>query len=75
MSKELCPNCVNSVRCETWAEWKCKAYEKRVYDYDTLTNCKSFKLRDKNFKDPKCQCDDCLKNDILWEEDEENQTK
>lgn len=70
MSEGLCPTCVNSIRCETWAEWKCKKLERRIYGYAKLTDCKFYKKRDKNFKEPKCQCEDCLKNPLLAVEDE-----
>lgn len=66
----LCPQCVNSVRCETWAEWKCLAQKKRIYGYKTLTECKFYKKRGKGFKEPKCQCEDCLKNPLLESKEE-----
>ena len=72
MTSGLCPSCDNSIWCPTWDEWKCKVKERRIYDYKTLTKCKSYKKRDKNFKEPKCQCEDCLKNELLWGEEEEN---
>ena len=65
MNKGLCYTCVNSVRCPTWAEWKCLAQKRRVYEYAEMTSCADFKKRGKDFKDRKCQCEDCLKNDSL----------
>ena len=72
MASGLCPSCENSIWCPTWAEWKCKVKERRIYDYKTLTKCKSYKQRDKKFKEPKCQCEDCLKNELLLDEEEED---
>lgn len=68
--KGLCPTCVNSIRCETWAEWRCKKLERRIYGYKKLTGCKFYSKRGKTFKEPKCQCEDCLKNESLIEEEE-----
>ena len=30
MAKELCATCAESIWCPTWAEWRCKAKEKRI---------------------------------------------
>lgn len=73
MAEGLCPNCVNSIFCSTWAEWKCKKFEKRIYGYKKLTKCKFYSKRPKDFKESKCQCDDCLKNELLWDEEEESE--
>ena len=67
----LCATCTMSIWCPTWTEWKCKAKEKRIYNYKAVTSCDDYKKRDKNFKEPKCQCKDCLENDILFEEESE----
>ena len=53
MAKEgLCPSCVYSVWCPTWAEYKC--LEKKIrftqYGFKQPTTCDSYKKRDKNFK-------------------------
>ena len=69
----LCPKCENSVRCETWGEWKCTAQKKRIYGYKQLTDpaqCKFYKKRGKNFKEPKCQCETCVENDLLVDDEE-----
>lgn len=66
MAKTLCETCSEAIWCPTWAEWRCKAKEKRIYV--KLTKCSDYKKRDKNFKEPKCQCESCLENDDLWEE-------
>lgn len=66
----LCPTCSNSIWCPTWAEWKCKAVEKRIYVYATMSFCGSYVKRDKNFKESKCQCDSCLENEMLKDEEE-----
>lgn len=70
-TKSMCANCENSIRCETWAEWRCKVYEKRMYNHRSLTHCPAYKQRGKDFKEPKCQCEDCLKNSELTGESEE----
>ena len=67
----LCTTCVMSIWCPTWSEWRCKAKEKRIYNFKTLTECEYYKKRDKNFKEPRCQCESCLGNDILFEEERE----
>ena len=69
MAESLCPSCANSIRCDTWAEWRCKKYEKRIYNYTAITKCKLYSKRPKNFKEPKCQCEDCLKNELLLTEE------
>ena len=67
MSKDtLCSSCIESVFCPTWAEWKCKKFKKRIYS--KLMTCEEYKARPKDFEEPKCQCDDCLRNDILTDE-------
>jgi hypothetical protein len=70
---ELCSTCVNSIRCKTWAEWKCLKKEIRFsqYGFKQPIKCSDYKKRGKDFKEPKCQCEDCLKNETLWEEEEE----
>ena len=68
MAKFLCETCTNAIWCPTWTEWKCKAKKKRIYG--ELTKCESYKKRDKNFKEPKCQCKNCLENELLFEEEE-----
>lgn len=70
MTEDLCPSCTNSIRCNTWAEWKCKKHEKRIYGYKTITKCKFYVKRPKNFKEPKCQCEDCLNNELLLDEED-----
>lgn len=64
----LCKSCVNGLRCGTWSETKCKAFNIRIYS--VIQHCESYKKRPKNFKEPKCQCDDCLKNEALYEGEE-----
>ena len=73
MTKEgLCLSCVYSVWCPTWAEYKC--LEKKIrftqYGFKQPTTCDSYKKRDKNFKEHRCQCNDCLKNEVLLDEEE-----
>ena len=69
MATNLCASCVNAVRCYTWGEWKCTAQARRVYE--TITKCDDYKKRGKVFKESRCQCDDCLRNESLAEELEE----
>lgn len=64
----LCKSCMNSIHCPTWTETKCKAFNIRIYS--VINNCESYKKRDKNFKEPKCQCESCLKNEKLNEDEE-----
>ena len=71
MSEQItgqCTSCVNGIRCSTWSEVKCKKLERRIYGYKTLIDCKFYKKRPKDFKEPRCQCEDCLKNELLSEE-------
>ena len=67
-SELLCPNCTYSRWCPTWAEWKCLAKERRIYEYAEMTECEDFKKRGVGFKEARCQCEDCLKNEMLDEE-------
>ncbi len=57
---DLCLTCENCIECGTWGEKKCKELKIRIYS--EINNCKHHKKRGKNFKEPKCQCEDCLKN-------------
>ena len=69
-SQGLCSTCDKSIWCPTWAEMKCKHFERRIYGYAKLTDCKFYKKRGKNFKEPPCQCEDCLKVGAMYEEEE-----
>ena len=72
MSKEIrkhCPNCSNAIRCYTHAEYKCTKQERRVYEYAEMTECADFVKRPKGWKEMPCRCEDCLKNEMLSEED------
>lgn len=69
MARSVCETCIYSIRCETWAEWKCKLKECRIHG--SKTSCSTYKKRDSNFKESKCQCEDCLKNELLWDEEED----
>ncbi len=69
MANGLCVTCDKSIWCPIWTEMKCLAQKKRVYDYAEITSCKDYKKRSKDFKDRKCQCEDCLKHDMLEEFD------
>lgn len=56
----LCPTCVNSVYCDVWAEIKCKVRAARIYE--SMTECEFYEKRKKDFKEPLCRCEDCLKH-------------
>ena len=62
----LCRSCEKSINCPTWGDTKCKAFNIRIYS--VIDKCGSYKKRDKNFKEPKCQCESCLKNAKLNED-------
>ena len=68
MNEYLCSTCSKSIWCPTWAEWKCKLKERRIYSSMLFSKqCPDYKKRDKNFKELKCQCDDCLNNESLFD--------
>lgn len=74
MAKEsLCASCSMSLWCPTWAERKCMKRKIRfsTYGHFQPVECPDYKKRDKNFKESRCQCDDCLKNESLLDELEE----
>ena len=71
----LCSKCNNSIWCDTWAEWKCTAQNKRIYNYKELTGCTDFVPRPKTWKEVPCSCESCLDNDDLFELREENNCK
>ena len=63
---DLCLSCENCLCCGVWGEKKCKALKTRIYS--KVDKCQLYKKRGKNFKESKCQCDDCFKNEDLYEE-------
>lgn len=65
----LCSSCTYSLWCDTWTEFKCKAKLKRIYK--KMSECDSYKKRDRKFKESPCQCEDCLKNEKLAMDREE----
>lgn len=69
MANNLCASCSNSLRCYTWGEYRCSAKKRRVYE--TVAKCDDYIKRPKNWKEMRCQCDDCLRNEALAEELEE----
>lgn len=71
MASGLCPTCTNGIFCPTWSEWRCKKLERRIYGYQRLTRCTFYNKRGKDFKEPRCQCNDCLQNEALLDELEE----
>ena len=73
----LCPTCIHSCWCPTWAEYRCFAKEIRLSEYGIpqLTECSEYKKRGKDFKEPKCQCENCLENEKLLDEEEEKENE
>lgn len=69
MANNLCGSCSQAIRCYTWGEWRCSVQKRRVYE--TVTKCDDFVKRPKNWKEMRCQCKDCLRNESLAEELEE----
>lgn len=69
IEKSLCPTCIYSIWCRTWAEWKCKKLCTRIKNNNAISRCEHYKTRPKDFKEHKCQCEDCLKNELIYEED------
>lgn len=72
----LCESCVSSRWCATWAERKCvkRGLRFTAYGHFQPAECPDYKKRDKNFKEPRCQCEDCLQNESLLDElDEESE--
>lgn len=73
MSKATCNKCTHSIWCPTWAEWKCLVKKRRVYPtMDIFKSCSDFNKRSKDFKESKCQCENCLENENLSELDTED---
>ena len=64
----LCPNCTSAIFCDTWGQFKCTAKKRYISNYRVVLQCESYKKRPKDYKDRKCQCEDCLKNAALAEE-------
>lgn len=62
----LCGTCEHSRHCEVWGETKCVELKQRIYG--SVANCDKYKKRPKNFKEPKCQCEDCQKRETDAEE-------
>lgn len=71
--KGLCANCTHAIWCPTWTEWRCPVYDMRFssYGFPQPTKCSSYEKRGKSFVEPKCECEDCLKNEKLWNEEDE----
>lgn len=60
----LCPSCASAIWCDTWGQFKCKTKQRYITGYKTM-GCASYKKRPKDFEEPKCQCEDCLRNEEL----------
>ena len=73
MANGLCSRCAFAIWCPTWAEMKCLAKNKRITEWATLGDCDSYKSKDKDFKEPECQCKNCLENDLLLDEEDEKE--
>lgn len=67
----LCPTCVNSIFCPTYADWKCLEHMRR-YPYAGARECDDYKKRPAKWEGKRCQCEDCLKNELLMDEIEED---
>ena len=65
---DLCNSCEKCIPCLTWGEKKCLALNTRIYS--EITTCTHHKKRGKDFKEPKCQCESCLANEKLYEDEE-----
>lgn len=65
-----CPTCSNGIRCDTWSEWKC-VVQKRRYVHNGPVECPDYKKRPVSWKEMECRCEDCLKNELLSEEEYE----
>lgn len=57
-----CPTCSNSIRCYTWGEWKC-VEQKRRYIHNGPVECADYKKRPAGWKEMRCRCEDCLRNE------------
>lgn len=62
----LCPTCIESRRCETWAEWKCVKLQRR-YLYAGPKTCPYYTKRPLKWEEMRCRCEDCLRNEKLSE--------
>lgn len=69
MNENLCANCVSSIWCGTWAEWKCLVTKTRHDGGIVVDECDSYTKRGNNFKDRKCMCEDCLNSGRYSEEE------
>lgn len=69
----LCANCVHSLWCPVWTELKCTKHDVVFSSYGRSTpdECADFKKRGKDFKERLCHCDDCMDNESLVEQREE----
>ncbi len=65
----LCSTCVYSIRCHTWAEWKCTEHGTRYPNAGTK-ECTDYKKRPVKWVEKPCQCEDCLKNELLMDEED-----
>lgn len=72
-TEPLCPTCANAIFCDTWGQFKCTVKERRITGYKTMTVCGDYKKRPKDFKEPLCHCEDCMKNELLAEEREDKE--
>lgn len=59
-SQGLCPSCESAIWCNIWGQFKCKTKERYITGRKTI--CASYTKRPKDFKEPQCQCEDCLKH-------------
>ena len=57
-----CKNCSNAIRCNTWGEYKCTTRELRYSK--PVEDCADFVKRPVGWKEMKCRCEDCLRDEF-----------
>jgi len=67
----LCATCSKSIFCRTWTNWKCLEH-KKCYPYAGVKECEDYKKRPVKWAVMPCRCEDCLKNELLADEIEED---
>ena len=73
----LCTTCIYSCWCPTWGDYRCFEKEIRLstYGFQQPINCSVYKKRGKDFKEPKCQCENCLENEKSLDDEEEEENE
>ena len=65
-NETLCAKCGNGVFCPSWGEWKCLAYERRMYY--PVVDCSLYE-QDTREKKPDCGCETCVEHGYRYEDD------